>query len=82
MGYIRNGHSEAVQILAQSSHGLLVKYENRMVTQDEVREDGTVGEMDIEKVRLALIAPEDFLTNQPNYRDITPVEGFDGEFVC
>lgn len=82
MGYVRNGHSEAVQILAQSSHGLLVKYENRMVTQDEVREDGTVGEMDIEKVRLALIAPEDFLTNQPNYRDITPVEGFDGEFVC
>lgn len=82
MGYVRNGHSEAVQILAQSSHGLLVKYENRMVTRDEVREDGTVGETDIEKVRLALIAPEDFLTNQPNYRDITPVEGFDGEFVC
>ena len=80
MGYVRNGHSEAVQILAQSSHGLLVKYENRMVTQDEVREDGTVGEMDIEKVRLALIAPEDFLTNQPNYRDITPVEGFDRTF--
>ena len=82
MGYIRNGHSEAVQILAQSSHGLLVKYENRLVLQNEVMEDGTAREQEVEKPRLALIDPADFLTNQPSYRDIAPVEGFDGEFVC
>ncbi len=82
MGYIRNGHSEAVEILAQSSHGLLVKYENRLTLQSEVDEDGTPREQEVEKPRLALIDPEDFLKNQPDYRDIAPVEGFDGEFVC
>ena len=82
LGYIRNGRSESVQILARSSHGLLVKYENRLTSKDEVRDDGSVGVVDIEQVRLALIDPEAFLQNQPDYRDIAPVEGFDGEFVC
>ena len=48
----------------------------------EVAEDGTPREQEVEKPRLALIAPEDFLKNQPDYQDIAPVEGFDGEFVC
>lgn len=82
LGYIRNGRSESVQILARSSHGLLVKYENRLTSKDEVKDDGSVGTVDIEQVRLALIDPEAFLQNQPDYRDIAPVEGFDGEFVC
>lgn len=82
LGYIHNGRTQGVRILSQSSHGLLVQYENRLTSRDEVRDDGSVGEVDIEQVRLALIDPEAFLQNQPDYRDIAPVDGFDGEFVC